>query len=134
MANPLRTPFFSDLHCEISRPWRQPFSAQLTNAAAADFTNLVGSVEQGIPVIEVTLTTHLSPSSAPSWKSHPLLPSKLCRAAAVLIGNCYTAAGQAGIALYIMAILQAFQADVLKEMVEDGGLTQEVASGRNVDL
>ncbi len=40
-------PFFSDLHQEISRSWKQPFSSRLTNAAAADFTNLVGSVEQG---------------------------------------------------------------------------------------
>ncbi len=42
-----KLPFFSDLHQEISRSWKQPFSSRLTNAAAADFTNLVGSVEQG---------------------------------------------------------------------------------------
>ncbi|KAK9967694.1 hypothetical protein ABG768_002073, partial [Culter alburnus] len=41
-----KLPFFSDLHSEISRSWKQPFSARLTNAAAADFTNLVSSVEQ----------------------------------------------------------------------------------------
>ncbi len=40
-----KLPFFSDLHHEISRSWKQPFSSRLTNAAAADFTNLVGSVE-----------------------------------------------------------------------------------------
>ncbi|KAF4114059.1 hypothetical protein G5714_004282 [Onychostoma macrolepis] len=74
-----KLPFFSDLHHEISRSWKQPFSSRLTNAAAADFTNLVGSVEQGytaIPVIEDTLASHLSPSLAPSWKSRPLLPTK----------------------------------------------------------
>ncbi len=38
---------FGDLHQEISRSWKQPFSSRLTNAAAADFNNLVGSVEQG---------------------------------------------------------------------------------------
>ncbi len=42
-----KLPFFSDLHQEISSSWKQPFSSRLTNAAAADFTNLVGSVEQG---------------------------------------------------------------------------------------
>ncbi len=50
-----KLPFFSDLHREISSSWKQPFSSHLTNAAAADFTNLVGSVEQGytaMPVIE----------------------------------------------------------------------------------
>ncbi len=39
-----KLPFFSDLHQEISSSWKQPFSSRLTNAAAADFTNLVGSV------------------------------------------------------------------------------------------
>ncbi len=42
-----KLPFFPDLHHEISRSWKQPFSSSLTNAAAADFTSLVGSVEQG---------------------------------------------------------------------------------------
>ncbi len=39
-----KLPFFSDLHREISGSWKQPFFSRLTNAAAADFTNLVGSV------------------------------------------------------------------------------------------
>ncbi len=42
-----KLPFFGDLHQEIFRSWKQPFSSRLTNAAAADFTNLVVSVEQG---------------------------------------------------------------------------------------
>ncbi len=116
--------FFSDLHQEISRSWKQPFSSHLTNAAAADFTNLVGSVEQGYTamlVVEDTLASHLSPSLAPSWKSRPLLPSKPCRTTSALIGKSYIAAGQAGMALHTMAI----QADVLKEMDEGTGLTPE---------
>ncbi len=124
-----KLPFFSDLHHEISRSWKQPFSSCLTNAAAADFTNLVGSVEQGytaIPVVEDTLASHLSPSLAPSWKSHPLRQTKPCRTTSALIGKSYMAAGQAGMALHTTAILQAYQADVLKEMDEDDGLTSEV--------
>ncbi len=123
-----KLPFFSDLHREISSSWKQPFSSHLTNAAAADFTNLVGSVEQGyiaMPVIEDTLASHLSPSLAPSWKFRPLLPSKPCRTTSALIGKSYIAAGQAGMALHTMAILQAYQADVLKEMDEGTGLTPE---------
>ncbi len=64
-----KLPFFGDLHQEISRSWKQPFSSRLTNAVAADFTNLVCSVEQGytaMPVGEDTLASHLSPSLAPS--------------------------------------------------------------------
>ncbi len=34
-----KLPFFPDLHHQISRSWKQPFSSRLTNAAAADFTN-----------------------------------------------------------------------------------------------
>ncbi len=123
-----KLPFFSDLHREISGSWKQPFSSRLTNAAAADFTNLVGSVEQGytaMPVVEDTLASHLSPSLAPSWKSRPILPSKPCRTTSALIGKSYIAAGQAGMALHTMAILKAYQADVLKEMDEGTGLTPE---------
>ncbi len=123
-----KLPFFSDLHREISGSWKQPFSSRLTNAAAADFTNLVGSVEQGytaMPVVEDNLASHLSPSLAPSWNSLPLLPSKPCRTTSALIGKSYIAAGQAGMALHTMAILQAYQADVLKEMDEGTGLTPE---------
>ncbi len=38
----------------------------------------------------------------------PLLPSKLCRTTSALIGKSYIAAGQAGMALQTMAILQAY--------------------------
>ncbi len=123
-----KLPFFSDLHREFSSSSKQLFSSRLTNAAAADFTNLVGSVEQGytaMPVTEDTLASHLSPSLAPSWKSRPLLPSKPCRTTSALIGKSYIAAGQAGMALHTMAIFQAYQADVLKEMDEGTGLTPE---------
>ncbi len=123
-----KLPFFSDLHQEISRSCKQPFSSRLTNAAAADFTNLVGSMEQGytaIPVVEDTLASQLSPSLAPSWKSRPLLPTKPCRTTSALIVKSYIAAGQASMALHTMAILQAYQVDVLKEMDEGTGLTPE---------
>ncbi len=75
-------------------------------------------------MIEDTLASHLSPSLAPSWKSRPL-PSKPCRTTSALIGKSYIAAGQAGMALHTMAILQAYQADVLKEMDKGTGLTPE---------
>ncbi len=79
----------------------------------------MASVEQGytaIPLIEDMLASHLSPSLASSGKSRPLLPTKPCRTPSALIGKSYIMAGQAGMALHTMAILQAYQADVLKEM------------------
>ncbi len=80
-----------------------------------------GSEEQGytaIPVVEDTLASHLSPSLAPSWKSRPLLPTKPCRTTFALIGKSYIAAGQAGMTLHTMAILQAYQADASKRKQE----------------
>ncbi len=102
--------------------------SSLTNAAATDFTNLEGSVEQGftaIPVSNEMLASYLSPFLSPSWKSRPLLPTIPCRITSAIIGKSYIAAGQAGMALHTRAILQAYQADVLKEMDEGGGLTPE---------
>ncbi len=109
-------------------PGNSLFPPALLTRQPLTSTNLVGSVEQGytaIPVVEDTLASHLSPSLAPSWKSRPLLPTKPSRTTSALIGKSYIAAGQAGMALHIMAILQAYQADVLKEMDAGTGLTLE---------
>ncbi len=78
-----------------------------------------------MPAVEDMLAAHLLPNSAPSWKSRPLFPSKPCRTTSVLIGKSYMAAAQAGAALHTMAILQAYQAEVLKEMDEGDGVTPE---------
>ncbi len=79
-----------------------------------------------MPVIEDTLASHLSPSLAPSWKSRPPPPSSCVGPLSALIGkSLHCGAGQAGMALHTMAILQAYQADVLKEMDEGTGLTPE---------
>ncbi len=96
--------------------------------AAGGFTNIIGSVEQvyaTVPAVEDMLAVHLLPNSAPSWKSQTLLPSKLCRTTSALIGKSNMAAGQAGAAVHTIAILQAYQAEVLKEMDEGDGVTLE---------
>ncbi len=93
-----KLPFFPDLHHKVSRSWKQPFSSRLTNAAATDFTNLIGSVEQGyatVPAVEDKLAAHLSPNSSPSWKTRPLHLSKPCMTTSALIGKSYMAVGQA---------------------------------------
>ncbi len=85
-------------------------------------------MEQGyatVPAVEDTLAVHLSPNSAPSWKFRPLLPSNTYRTISALIGKSYIAAGQAGAALHTMAILQIYQAEVLKEMDEGDVVTPE---------
>ncbi|ROL55599.1 hypothetical protein DPX16_23616 [Anabarilius grahami] len=65
-------PFFQDLRQEVSMSWKQPFSARISNPAAADFATISKMVDHSyaaMPIIEETLVAHLAPSSAPSWNS-----------------------------------------------------------------
>ncbi len=62
------------------------------------------------------IATYRMPNSAPSWKAKPMLPSKPCR---------ITSAGQAAAMLHSMGVLQAYQAELLKELDEGEGLTPE---------
>ncbi len=67
--------------------------------------------------MEQTLASYLSPSMTSSLKA-PSLPTKTLRTASALFGNGYAAAAQAGVGLHTMAVLQAYQADLLKELDE----------------
>ena len=128
-AQPRRPlPFFPDLHQEVSRSWKQPYSARITNAAAADFATISDMANRGyaaMPPVEETLAEHLAPNSATAWKSRPLLPSKACRVTSSLVGKSYMAAGQAAASLHSMAVLQAYQAELLKDLDEGEGITPE---------
>ncbi len=90
------------------RSWKQPFSVRITNAA-----------------IKETLAIHLTPNSAPSWKVSHMFPSKPCRITSALVCKFYMAAGQAAAILQSMGVLQAYQAELLKELDEGEGLTPE---------
>ncbi|KAI2649150.1 Retrovirus-related Pol polyprotein from transposon 17.6 [Labeo rohita] len=110
-------PFFPDLHTEVSRSWGKPFSARLFVPASDYYGNVVGTTERGyraIPRVEQTLASYLSPEVASSLKA-PVLPTKALRTTSVLVGKGYSAAGQAGSCLHTMVVLQAYQADLLKE-------------------
>ncbi len=69
------------------------------------------------PRVEQTLAGYLSPGAASSLKA-PVLPTKPLRVSSALVGKGYTAAGQAGACLHTMSVLQAYQADLLKELDE----------------
>ncbi len=112
-------PFFPDLHTEVSRLWKKPFPSRLFIAASDYYGNVAGLSECGyraMPRVEQTLAGYLSPSVASSLKA-PVLPTKL-RMSSALVGKGYTAAGQAGACLHTMSVLQAYQADLLKELDE----------------
>ncbi|KAI2664621.1 Transposon Ty3-G Gag-Pol polyprotein [Labeo rohita] len=113
-------PFFPDLHTEVSRSWNSPFSARLFIPASYNYGSVAGLDERGyraMPRVEQTLASYLSPGSASSLKA-PVLPTKPLRVTSALVGKGYTAAGQAGACLHTMSVLQAYQADLLKELDE----------------
>ncbi|KAL0183550.1 hypothetical protein M9458_019246, partial [Cirrhinus mrigala] len=113
-------PFFPDLHTEVSRSWNSPFSARLFVPASYNYGSVAELDERGyraMPRVEQTLASYLSPGSASSLKA-PVLPTKPLRVTSALVGKGYTAAGQAGACLHTMSVLQAYQADLLKELDE----------------
>lgn len=57
--------FFQYLHHEVSRSWKQPFSAHITNPSATDFATVSKMADHGYAVmlaIEETLAAHLPPT------------------------------------------------------------------------
>ncbi len=107
-------PFFPDLHTEVSRSWGKPFSARLFVPLSDYYGNVAGMSERGyraMPRVEQTLASYL----------YLTLPTKPLRTSSALVGKGYAAAGQAGSCLHTMAVLQAYQADLLKELDEGEG-------------
>ncbi len=61
---------FQDLHQEVSRSWKQPFPAHITNPAAADFATVSKMAVHGCAamlVMEETLAPRFMPNSALTW-------------------------------------------------------------------
>ncbi len=109
-------PFFPDLHTEVSRSWKNPFSSRLFIPASDYYGNVAGLSEcdyRAMPQVAQMIAGYLSPGAASSLKA-PVLPSKPLRVTSALVGKGYTAAGQAGACLHTMSVL----ADLLKELDE----------------
>lgn len=66
----------------------------------------------------------------------PALPSKPLKETSRLNSKAYAAAGQAGAALRTMSVLQAYQADLLKDLDQGQGLPPEAVAElrRTTDL
>ena len=77
-----------------------------------------------MPKAEETLASYLSPESASSLKA-PGLPTRPLKNTSALVGKAYSAAGQAAACLHTMAIMQAYQADLLKEVCEGGEISAD---------
>ncbi len=87
----------------------------------------MGTSERGYRAmlrVEQMLASYLSPDAASSLNA-PALPTKPLHTSSVLVSKGYAAAGQAGSCLHTMAVLQAYQADLLKELDEGEGFSAE---------
>ncbi|KAI2646329.1 Lamina-associated polypeptide 2, isoform alpha [Labeo rohita] len=117
-------PFLPDLHTEIEKVWKRPHSSRLHLFPHSNYANIEGMREHSyerMPPVEETL---------------PSLPSVPLQITSRLNGRAYAAAGQAVGALHTMAVLQAYQADLLKDLDKGQGLSpDEVAElRRTTDL
>ncbi len=131
-------PFLPDLHTEVEREWKKPFSARIHKFQHTSYANVEGMRENGyerMPPVEETLASYLSVGETSSLKA-PSLPSKPLQETSRLNGKAYAAAGQAVASLHTMAVLQAYQADLLKDLDKGQGLSpDEVAElRRTTDL
>lgn len=116
-----KVPFFPEVHQELRRSWKAPYTARVPVQGIAAYTNVAGIASLGyttMPPLEDSMASHLCPLAAPRWKSKPLLPSKPCRITSSIAEKAYITAGQAGAALNTMAVLQAYQAEMLKRLAE----------------
>ncbi len=88
-----------------------------------------------MPPVEEMLVSYLSMGDTASLKV-PSLPFKSLQDTLRLNGRAYAAAGQAVASLHTMAVLQAYQADLLKDLDDGQGLSpDEVAElRRTMDL
>ncbi len=135
---PVSLPFLPDLHNEIVKAWEKPYSARIHRYKHNNYADIEGMREHGyasMPPIEETLASYLSRGVASTLKA-PALPSKALKDTSRLNGRAYAAAGQAGAALHTMSVLQAYQADLLKDLDQGQGLPPEAVTElrRTTDL
>lgn len=93
--------------------------ARVNSPSSTSYLN-VNLAEHGymsMPWIEDSFVSYLSPGAASSWKASAL-PSKSCQTSSKLVSKAYVVAGQAGGAFPYRFVLQAYQAVLLKDLVQ----------------
>ncbi len=132
--------FFPEVHDELTRSWRSPYSARLRTSASSALTTVDGAEEKGyerMPHLDESVAAHLCPPTAIGWKAKASHPSKPCRTTSALAGRSYASAGQAASALHSMAVLQVYQAKLLSAVDEsepDPVTLRELRSGTDLAL
>ncbi len=114
-------PFYPEVHDNLTRTLRAPYSAHVHSFTFADLTTVYGTEKKGYgkaPPLEEVVAAHLCPPSPVGLKVHAVHPSKPCRTTFTLADRAYSAAGQAGSELHTMVVLQVFQVKLLCPMDE----------------
>ncbi|KAL0163691.1 hypothetical protein M9458_039444, partial [Cirrhinus mrigala] len=128
------------VHEELTKSWKAPLSARSRHVISPSLTTLDGGPARGyteVPQVERAIAMHLCPQNAASWRGCPRLPSRACKFSSALVAKAYVASGQAASALHAMAILQVYQAKVLKDLhegVPDPELLHELRSATDYAL
>ncbi len=120
---PPPVPFFPELHEELTRSWKAPFTARNKPCGSSPLTTLDGGAAlgyTGIPSVERSVAMQLCPTVASTLRGEPCLPSRACKYSSGLTGSAYRACGEAASALHAMALLQVHQAKALRDLHEGG--------------
>ncbi|KAL0179586.1 hypothetical protein M9458_025028, partial [Cirrhinus mrigala] len=120
-------PFFPEVHEELTRSWKAPLSARSRHVISPSLTTLDGGPARGyteVPQVERAIAMHLCPQNAASWRGRPRLP-------------LMWPLGKLRPPYRAMAILQVYQATVLKDLhegVPDPELLHELRSATDYAL
>ncbi len=84
---PPPVPFFPEVHEEVTRSRRAPFSARNRPNASSVLTTFDGEAAQGyveIPPVERAIAMQLCPQGTAAWRGNPHLPSRACKFSSAL--------------------------------------------------
>ncbi|KAI2647691.1 Gamma-glutamyl phosphate reductase [Labeo rohita] len=105
------SPFFPEVHDEITKSWHAPYSANLCTSSSSALSSIDGAEEKGYdkpPPLDESVAAHLCPPTGIRWKAKATHPSKPCRTTSALTGRAYSSTGQ------------VYQAKLLRGMDESG--------------
>ncbi len=96
---PPPVPFFPEVHEELTRSWKAPFTARNKSCGSSALTTLDGGAAlgyTGIPSVERSVAMQLCPTAATTLRGDPCLPSRACKYSSGLTGSAYRACGEGG--------------------------------------
>lgn len=111
-------PFFPEVHDELTKSWRNPYSARLRTSTSTTLTTIDCAEEKDYEKLLLLDEASVHLCTSIRWKAKVAHPSKPCGNTTALAGRAYTSAGQAGSTLHTLVVLQVFQEKLLRSMDE----------------